>query len=74
MLLARASLAALCALALSGCVDSSDPILSDAQPVFGSRLNLQFYSLSKYVASEPSHETFAWNGALYVRSGGARAV
>ncbi len=30
MLLAPASLAALCALALSGCVDSSDPILSDA--------------------------------------------
>jgi hypothetical protein len=66
--------ALLCALALTGCIDSSDPILSEAQPAFGLKLNLQFYSLSKDVATEPTHETFAWNGALYVRSGGAREI
>jgi hypothetical protein len=66
--------ALLCALALAGCIDSSDPILSEAQPVFGPKLNLQFYSLSKDVATEPTHETFAWNGALYARSGGSREI
>jgi hypothetical protein len=73
-LVPRAAIAALCALSLAGCIDSSDPILSDSKAVFGPRLNLQFYSLSKDVAKEPSHETFAWNGALYVRSGGARTI
>ena len=68
------SAALLAFFALSGCIDSSDPILSDAQPVFGPKLNLQFYALSKDVATDPAHETFAWNGALYVRSGGAREV
>jgi len=73
-LLKSAALLAFACFALSGCVDSSDPILSEAKPVFGPKLDLQFYSLSKDVATEPTHETFAWNGALYVRSGGARTV
>ena len=29
------------------CIDSSDPILTDAQPVFGPRLNLQLYTLAQ---------------------------
>ncbi len=66
--------ALLCALALSGCIDSADPILSSANPEFGPKLNLQFYSLSKDVATEPSRESFAWNGALYVHAGGARTI
>ena len=45
--------AILCALALSGCVDSSGPLLSDAQPVLGQQLRLQFYSLRKGIADEP---------------------
>jgi hypothetical protein len=66
--------ALLCALALSGCIDSADPILSSASPEFGPKLNLQFYSLSKDAATEPSRESFTWNGALYVHAGGARTV
>ena len=74
----RRALPALCALlgalALSGCIDSADPILSSASPEFGPKLNLQFYSLSKDTVSEPSRESFTWNGAIYVHAGGAHTV
>jgi hypothetical protein len=71
----RAALAALCALSLSGCIDSSGPILSDAQPVLGPRLNLQLYSLRKGYAVEPERVTYTWNGALYAHaSGGMKDV
>jgi hypothetical protein len=73
-LIVRTVLVALCALTLVGCIQSSDPILIDSQPMFGQRLNLQFYSLGDGVAGEPSQEQFAWNGTLYVRSGGANTV
>ena len=66
----RAALAALCGLALTGCIDSSGPILTDAQPVLGPRLNLQLYSLREGHAHDPERASFAWNGKLYVRSGG----
>jgi hypothetical protein len=66
----RAVLAALCALSLSGCIDSSGPILTDAQPVLGPRLNLQLYSLREGHAHDPERASFAWDGKLYVRSGG----
>ena len=69
-LVARAILAAFCALALSACIDSNSPILTDAQPVLGPRLNLQLYTLRKGVAEEPEKVQFAWNGKLYARSGG----
>jgi hypothetical protein len=68
--LVRAAFAALCALSLSGCIDSADPILSDAQPVLGPRLKLQLYSLRDGHALDPERASFAWNGNLYVRSGG----
>jgi hypothetical protein len=61
---------ALCGLALSGCIDSSSPILSDAQPVFGKQLKLQLYGLRQDYAIEPQQVTFTWNGALYAHSGG----
>jgi hypothetical protein len=69
-LLVRAALAALCGLALSGCIDSSGPILTDAQPVLGPRLNLQLYSLREGHAHDPEQASFTWDGKLYVRSGG----
>jgi len=68
--LVRAAFAALCSLALAGCVDSSGPILSDAQPVFGPRLKLQLYSLREGHAHDPEKATYTWNGALYVKAGG----
>lgn len=63
-------IAAFCALSLSGCIDSSGPILSDSQDVFGPRLKLQFYSLRKGFAHEPALANFKWNGALYAHAGG----
>jgi len=66
----RAAVAALCALSLSGCIDSSGPILSDSQPVFGPRLKLQLYGLRKGYADEPQQVNFNWNGALYAHAGG----
>jgi len=68
--LARAVLAALCALALSGCVDSVGPILTDSQPVLGARLKLQLYSMRKGYAEDPEQATFAWDGKLYAHAGG----
>ena len=43
-LIVRAAAAALCALSLTGCVDSDGPILTDAQPLFGKDVRLQFYT------------------------------
>jgi hypothetical protein len=67
---ARVACAALCAFFLSGCIDSSGPILPDAQPVFGPHLKLQLYSLRNGFAHEPEQVNFNWNGALYARTGG----
>ena len=68
--LARAALAALCALPLAGCIDSSGPILATSQDVFGPKLKLQLFTLRQGHASEPTQATFQWNGALYAHAGG----
>ena len=68
--LVRAAFVALYGLELTGCIDSSGPILTDAQPVLGPRLNLQLYSLREGHAHDPERASCAWNGKLYVRSGG----
>ena len=65
----RAALAALCALALSGCIDSSGPILTDSQPALGPRLNLQLYALRDGHAFNPEQARFAWDGKFYAQSG-----
>ena len=62
--------AILCALALSGCVDSSGPLLSDAQPVLGEQMRLQSYSLRKGTADEPEQATYKWDRGAYQRTGG----
>jgi hypothetical protein len=67
--LVRAAFAALCGLALSGCIDSSGPILTDAQPELGPRLNLQLYGLRDGYAVDPERARFSWDGKRYVRSG-----
>ena len=66
----RVAGAILCALVLSGCVDSSGPLLSDAQPVLGEQLRLQFYSLRKGIADEPEQATYKWDRGAYQRTGG----
>ena len=66
----RVLLAALCALSLVGCIDSSKPIVPDAQPVLGPRLKLQLFTLREGFARDPERVTYAWNGTYYVRTGG----
>ena len=66
----RAAISALCALSLSGCIDSASPILPDSKPLFGPRLKLQLYGLRDGVARDPEQVMFTWNGALYARTGG----
>src|SRR5690348_7315629 len=74
-ILARAAIAALCALPLSGCIDSGLPILSDSQQLFGPRATFQLYGLRKGFAVEPERVTFSWDGTRYVRkSGGLKDV
>ena len=69
-LIVRAAAAALCALSMSGCVDSVGPILPDAQPLLGERAQLQFYTLRKGFADEPEQATYKWNRGRYVHTGG----
>ena len=66
----RAAFAALCALSLSGCIDSASPILSDSQPIFGQRARFQLFGMRKGIAVDPEQVTFAWNGARYTHAGG----
>lgn len=56
----RAAAAALWGLSLCGCIDSSGPILTDARPLFGQQLQLQFYTLRKGFADEPEQALFKW--------------
>jgi hypothetical protein len=65
-----AGLAGLCALSLSACIDSTDPILPDSQAILGPVLRLQLFSLRKGFAYEPEQVTYKWNGALYTHAGG----
>jgi hypothetical protein len=44
--------------------------MSDTAPALGQTLRLQLYGMRKGVAREPETVSFAWNGHIYVRSGG----
>ena len=57
--------AAMMALALAGCVDSADSLLTGTQPVLGPRLRVHVYTLSDGPASGPDIATFRWDGAQY---------
>ena len=57
-------------LSLAACIDSSGPILQNAQPLFGQELRLQFYTLRKGFADEPEQASFKWDGTRYTRVGG----
>jgi hypothetical protein len=66
----RAVLAALCALSVSGCIDSAKPLLSDSKALFGPQLHLQFFSLRKGFAHDPEQARYVWNGTHYVHADG----
>ena len=61
--------AALAALALSGCITSTGPVLSDAKPVLGERGLIHAFTLSQGGASDPSVVAFQWSGSRYLLRG-----
>jgi hypothetical protein len=67
--LVHAAFVALCGLTLSGCIDSSAPILADAQPLLGPKLDLQLYALRDGHALDPERTRFEWDGRRYVQLG-----
>lgn len=73
LLLRRALVAALSALSLSACINSAAPILTDAQPLLGTTLPLQVFSLRKGEAYDPEQARYVWNGTYYAHAGGSMA-
>jgi hypothetical protein len=64
-----AASAALAALALTGCISSSAPVLSDAKPVLGERGLIHVFTLSQGAAHDPSVLSFQWSGSRYLVRG-----
>jgi len=62
-------------LSLAGCVDSSEPILTDSQQLFGPRLRVQLFTLREGHARDPERAVFVWRDGRYVHAaGGMRDV
>jgi len=59
----------ICAL-LANCIDSVQPILTDAQPVLGDRLRFALYALRDGAARDPITATFVWRRDRYVLTSG----
>jgi hypothetical protein len=59
------------ALALTGCISSTAPILSDAKPVLGERGLIHLFTLSQGAAHDPSVISFQWSGSRYLVRGKA---
>jgi hypothetical protein len=57
------------ALALSGCVTSSAPVLSDAKPVLGERGLIHVFTLYQGGAGDPTVVSFQWSGSRYLIRG-----
>lgn len=55
--------------ALTGCISSTSPILSDPKPVLGDRGVIHTFTLSGGAAHEPSMVSFQWSGSRYVLVG-----
>src|SRR5271156_4611637 len=55
---------------LAGCIDSAEPLLTDAQPLLGERPSLQLYALRDGAAHEPAIADFTWRENRYVRISG----
>jgi hypothetical protein len=56
---------------LAGCIDSAEPLLTDAQPLLGERPSLQLFALRDGAAYEPTVENFTWKDVRYVRLSGS---
>jgi hypothetical protein len=56
-------------LALTGCISSTAPVLSDAKPVLGERGLIHVFSLSQGAAHDPGVLSFQWSGSRYLVRG-----
>jgi hypothetical protein len=65
----RLATAAGALLALSGCISSTTPILTDAKPVLGERGQIHVYTLMDGVARDPGVISYQWNGSRYLIRG-----
>ena len=64
-ILPKATVAALMAAFLGGCVDSAGPMLTGAQPVFGPDVKVHLYVLGESSATGPDIGIFHWDGHEY---------
>jgi hypothetical protein len=64
-----AASASLAALALTGCISSTAPVLSDAKPVLGERGLIHAFTLSEGAAHDPGVVSFRWSGSRYLVAG-----
>jgi hypothetical protein len=55
---------------LAGCIDSAQPLLDDALPLLGERLNLQLYAMRENAVYDPATANFVWQNGHYARTGG----
>jgi hypothetical protein len=68
--LAPPLLALLCFALLANCIQSTEPILTDGQPLLGESPRLQVYVLRDGAAHDPGTETFRWRESRYVPENG----
>ena len=57
--------AMLAAVLLGGCVNSTVPLITDAQPVFGPDVKMHVYSIGDQRANGPGLAAFHWDGHEY---------
>jgi hypothetical protein len=57
------------ALAITGCVSSTEPILSDGKGILGSGGQLHLYDLEEGGPRNPRTDAFQWNGRHYTTRG-----
>jgi len=57
--------AVLAGLLLGGCVESTTPLLTGAQPMFGPDVKVHIYELGENRASGPDLGVYHWNGSEY---------
>ena len=56
---------------LANCIDSAQPVLTDAHPVLGERLWLALYALYEGAAHDPITATFVWRHDRYALISGS---
>ncbi len=59
---------------LAGCIDSAQPLFTDALPLIGCHAGLEFYVLRDGAARDKTEARFVWGNGRYVPVGGTGAT